>query len=86
MGISKKKLWDVQLREWPNSKRLTVHDMYRWCDAVSNNPHTKLSRYMQISMALQYPACVFYYIEGTRYMGIRFGLKGHQYMSLYTGE
>ena len=85
MGISKKKLWDVQLREWPNSKRLTVHDMYRWCDAVSNTEQ-KLSRYMQISLALQYPAYVFYYIEGTRYMGFRFGLKGHQYMSLYTGE
>lgn len=85
MGISKKKLWDVQLREWPNSKRLTVHDMYKWCGAVSKTEQ-KLSRYMQISMALQYPACVFYYIEGTRYMGFRFGLKGHQYMSLYTGE
>jgi hypothetical protein len=85
VGISKKKLWEVQLREWPNSKRLTVHDMYKWCDAVSNTEQ-KLSRYMQISMALQYPACVFYCIEGTRYMGFRFGLKGHQYMSLYTGE
>ena len=85
MGISQKKLWEVQLREWPNSKRLTVHDMYRWCDAAPNIQQ-KLSRYMQISMALQYPVHVFYRIEGTRYMGIRYGLKGHQYMSLYTGE
>ena len=85
MSISKKKLWDAQMHWWPNCIRLTTHDMYKWCDAAPNIQQ-KLSRYMQISMALQYPAYVFYCIEGTKYMGFRFGLKGHQYMSLYTGE
>ena len=85
MSISKRKLWDVQMREFPNSTRLTIHDMYKWCDDAKNTEQ-QLSRYMQISMALQYPVHVFYRIEGTRYMGFRFGLDGHQYMSLYTGE
>ena len=85
MGISKRKLWDVQMHEWPNSTRLTIHDVFRWCDDAKSIEQ-RLNRYTQISMALQYPVHVFYRIEGTRYMGIRYGLKGHQYMSLYTGE
>ena len=85
MAVSKTKLWEAQLRHYPNSTRLTPAEVYRWCDEPSTDTG-KLNRYRQISMALQYSAVVFYCIEGTTYRGVRYGTAGHQYMSLYTGE
>jgi hypothetical protein len=85
MNTSKKKLWEVQTREFPNSRRLTLTEVFQWCDAAPS-AEQKLNRYRQISMALQYPSHVFYCIEGTKYRGMRFGLEGWEYMSLYSGE
>jgi hypothetical protein len=85
MAVSKSKLWEAQLRHWPNSVRLTPADVFGWCDEPSTVAG-KLNRYQQVAMSLQYSACVFYRIEGTTYRGIRYGTQGHQYMSLYTGE
>ena len=79
--ISKKKIWAVQLQEFPTSERMSLEDVYKWCD----EPHDKtLCRWKQIALALQWPHAVFYRIPNTKYMGFRFGLKGHQYMSLYS--
>jgi len=83
MALSKKKLWQAQLENYPSSVRLTPKDMYLWCDSAPN-PEMRTSRYVQISMALQYPIVVFYRIEGTHYMGFRMGVEGSQYMSLYS--
>lgn len=85
MANSKKALWASQMHEYPKSVYLSVHDMYKWCDAAST-PEDTISRYRQISMALQYPRVVFYRIEGTKFMGFRFGVSGHEYMSLYSTE
>lgn len=82
MSVSKKRLWEAQLRAYPKSVRLTVHQMFEWCDAAPTLER-KLSRYTQISMAMQYPSYVFYRIEGTPWMGFRMGVEGSQYMSLY---
>ena len=81
--ISKKKLWDAQLRFWPDSVRLSAHDMFKWCDAAKTTGG-RLGRFMQVSHALQFSSVVFYRIEGTSYMGIRFGVNGPDYLSLYA--
>lgn len=85
MAVSRTKLWEAQLREYPDSIRLTPAEVFRWCDEPSTHAG-KLNRYRQIACALQYSACVFYRIEGTTYRGIRYGNAGHQYISLYTGD
>lgn len=78
-------LWAVQQEEFNNCVRMSVHEVYDWCDAAPTRDG-KASRYSQISMALQYPVVVFYRIEGTKFRGFRFGDHGSDYMSLYSDE
>lgn len=80
---SKKKLWAAQLEAWPNSVRLAPHEVFKWCDAAPN-ADARAHRYAQVAMAIQYPCTVFYRIEGTDYRGFRFGVRGHQYASMYS--
>ena len=81
--ISKKKLWQAQLVFWPDSVRLTVYEVFEWCEAGANTAE-KMSRYMQMSSALRSPNVVFYRIEGTEYRGFRYGLHGAEYVSMYS--
>lgn len=76
-------LWEAQQREYDNSVRLTPAEVFAWCDEAKQ-VHDRLNRYIQISMALQYPVHLFYRIEGTKYRGVRFGVEGYQYMSMYS--
>jgi len=76
-------LWESQIEKYPESVRMSIDEVFAWCDEVSNTT-AKLPRYMQIAMALQYPVVVFYRIEGTKYRGFRFGVEGSKYMSLYS--
>lgn len=88
MGVAMKSkiaLWKAQVAEYPRSVRMSVQDMYEWCDTATT-VEDMLSRYRQISMAMQYPSYVFYRIEGTTFMGFRFGTDGCEYMSLYGQE
>jgi hypothetical protein len=85
MAVSRTKLWEAQLRHFPNSIRLTPTEVFAWCDEPSTDAG-KLNRYRQVGLAMQYSAYVFYRIEGTTYRGIRYGTAGHQYISIYTGE
>lgn len=80
--LSKKKLWERQVQEWPGSVRLSVHDVYLWCDE-GKSIEERLNRYMQMCMAMQYPSVVFYRIKSTPWRGFRFGLNGGEYMSMY---
>lgn len=82
--ISKKRLWEAQVREYPTSVRMTVEEVYKWCDEQSANTEKRLQRWMQVALALQYPSVVFYYLKGTQYRGVRFGLHGSEYMSIYS--
>lgn len=84
--MSRKKLIEAQMREWPDSVILTLPEVYKWCDQVGVSVNERLRRYAQISMALQYPHFVFYRIEGTTFRGFRYGTEGHEYMSFYAGE
>lgn len=76
-------LWEAQQREYPTSVRLTPTEVFAWCDETPQ-VYDRLHRYIQISRALQYPVHLFYRIEGTKYRGVRFGVEGYQYMSLYN--
>lgn len=83
--ISKKKLWAAQLIFWPDSVQLPVQEIFTWCE-TPRKQDARYSRWMQVGLALQYPNVVFYRIEGTDYMGFRYGLHGHQYVSLYSAD
>lgn len=84
MSISEKRLWAAQKREWPTSVRLTIQEVYRWCDSAPNEK-TQLYRYVQISMALKYPRVVWYQLDNTADRGYRFGLGGHECSWLNSG-
>lgn len=75
-------LWEAQLREFPNSVRLTADEVYKWCDEAESTDG-RLTRYMQVSMAIQFPTYVFYRI-GEKHRGFRFGTDGAAYMSMYS--
>lgn len=83
METNLENLWDAQMREYPKSVRWDISEVFAWCDEAATTD-SRLNRYIQISMALQYPVHVFYRIEGTRYRGVRFGIEGSEYMSLYS--
>ena len=78
-------LWEAQVREYPKSVQMSIREVYAWCDEAKTATALH-NRYIQISMALQYPVVVFYYIEGTKFRGFRFGVEGSEYMSLYGME
>jgi len=75
-------LWETQIREYPKSVRMSIEEVYAWCNEAKTGT-TLHNRYIQISMALQYPVVVFYRIEGTKFRGFRYGVDGSEYMSLY---
>jgi hypothetical protein len=74
-------LWEAQQREWPGSVRMSVQEVFEWCDKAESVKQ-QLHRYVQVAMALQYPAVVFYHLENPRYRGFRFGVEGHEYMAI----
>jgi hypothetical protein len=78
-------LWLAQVREFPKSVQMSIHEVFAWCDEAKTTDQ-KLNRYVQISMALQYPTIVFYFVNGTKFRGFRFGVDGPDYMSMYGGE
>lgn len=84
MSVSRRALWQTQLRSWPDSVMLTPQDILHWADAPPN-PLDRYTRYHQISMALQYPQHIWYCTKkvgsGAGHIGCRYGIKGHQYLS-----
>lgn len=75
-------LWQAQLEFWPNSIRMTLAEVYKWCDEPVEERWRKV-RWSGVALALQYPAGVFYKLtpEDTGLRGIRYGVNGHEYMS-----
>jgi hypothetical protein len=88
MGIlSYKKLWEVQLVEWPNSIRLTTGQMLDWAmqewDGAdcSYNLYTR-SKLMSLALTTQYRSCVFYITsKDDGCIGCRWGLLPWEYQS-----
>lgn len=87
--ISQKRLWEAQVREYPSSVRMTIEEVYKWCDE-NRSAEERLLRWTGVALALQYPNVVFYYVKGFThnpkriYRGFRFGLHGSEYMSIYS--
>jgi hypothetical protein len=76
------KLWFAQLGFWPNSVRMSLNEVYRWCDEPVEEQWRK-ARWSGVALALQYPAVVFYKVtpEDKGLRGFRYGLQGHEYAS-----
>jgi hypothetical protein len=87
--ISKKKLWEAQLREYPDSERLNIRQVLDICSENRRLPNedTRFGfTYMKVCLALQFPNVVFYRIPTPNgicpyYWGFRYGLHGSQYAS-----
>ena len=83
MSVSYKKLWEVQLREYPESVRLTPWQMIQWAYGF-DNPEDRALRSLQLAGAIQLPRMLFYITRPERGdVGCRYGLKGYQYISGY---
>jgi hypothetical protein len=74
-------LWAAQLEAWPESVRLPIQDVFRWCDKGPTMENKKM-RWASVSLALQEDCVVFYRTkkEGG-YMGYRYGTNGSEYVS-----
>jgi len=84
--ISKKKLWEAQLREYPDSERLTIFEVLDLCNENNGKRCVFGFTFMKLCLALQYPNVVYYRIPSPDwispyYYGFRYGLGGFQYAS-----
>jgi len=75
-------LWEAQLIFWPDSVRMTLTEVYKWCDEPAEEQWRK-ARWSGVALAMQRPAWVFYKLkpEDTGLRGIRYGVNGHEYFS-----
>jgi hypothetical protein len=79
--ISYKKLWAVQLEEYPNSVRIKPYHILFW-----SNSGDRLRKLSSLANATQFPRVLFYITDPNGgYIGGRFGLEGHQYISGFNG-
>jgi len=79
--LSFKKLWAVQLEEYPESVRLSPYQLLIWAHSATTLD-TKIRRLASIASTTQHRRVLFYltYPEGG-YIGARFGLDGCEYQS-----
>ena len=79
--ISYDRLFDAQLREWPNSVRLKPHLLLHWAHTAPNADQ-RYQRMAALALTTQHPRVLFY-ITGPEggYIGARFGTEPDQYIS-----
>lgn len=83
MALSKKALWEVQVREFPESCRMSVSAVLDWCGEPIRTADREI-RFMSVASALQHPNVVFYGLgDAVTPRGFRFGLDGSQYASIF---
>ena len=81
MSISYKKLWEVQLKEYPESVRLTPWQMIEWAHSFKRLDE-RAFRFQQIASTIQLGKSLFYITRPEKgHVGCRWGPQGHQYMS-----
>jgi hypothetical protein len=81
MSISYKKLWEVQLREYPQSIRLTPWQMLEWAYSFERSDD-RAFRFQQLAGSIQLSKALFYITRPEKGdVGCRYGLKGYQYIS-----
>lgn len=72
-------LWEIQQREYPGSRHLTVPEVIqRWVTDAKVDQRTMALNAMVT--CLQYPGGMFYETK-QGYRGYRYGVKGHEYIS-----
>lgn len=78
--ISYKKLWEAQLKEWPDSIKLTKGQILDW--AMEGPDEYARRKLASVACAIQYTRCVFYLTRAEDgYIGCRFGLDPSYYQS-----
>ena len=79
---SKQELWDVQLRNYPDSVELPAQQMFRWADGPERYLGEARSRWRAIALALNQGGGFFYITDPENgFVGYRYGLDGSEYMS-----
>ena len=79
---SKQELWDVQLRNYPESVELPAQQMFRWADGPERYLGEARSRWRAIALALNQGGGFFYITDPENgFVGYRYGLDGSEYMS-----
>ena len=82
---SKQELWDVQLRNYPESVELSAQQMFRWADSPERYRGEARSRWRAIALALNQDGGFFYITNSENgYVGYRYGLDGREYMSGFS--
>ena len=84
--VSKKALWDAQLKLWPESEKVSLAEMYAWADQGCTIQN-KLSRWKLIAMTRQYTNVIFYRTHKTLencWLGCRYGTKPGDYLSGFS--
>ena len=90
--VSKKALWEAQLREWPESIRVTVPEMIDWLYKLSRNKrYNSENLWITMALCMLHSNGVFYRTSSRpdAFVGFRHGKQGHQYVSgwpLWNGE
>lgn len=92
-GLTTQDLWQAQLREWPDSVRMTPQQVQQWAERGATLAD-RCRRLLAISMALQYPVHVWYLTAPPAtlafgphpgvHMGCRFGVEGHEYLGGFS--
>ncbi len=81
---SYKDLLAAQLREWPNSVRLSPYMLLHWAYSSSNADH-RFQRMSSIAMTTQHPRVLFYITDPEGgFVGARFGTDPEQYISGFS--
>ena len=77
---SYKKLWEIQLQEWPNSVRLKPYQLLHW--AMLGTQEQRITKLMHLALTTQHSRVVFYLTDRhAGHIGARFGLNGGDYIS-----
>lgn len=76
--LVREELWQVQLREYPESVRLTVLDVLNWAGK-------DVRRLRSLALVLQQDVTVWYRIPGMgEVTGCRYGYEGSEYLSGFS--
>jgi hypothetical protein len=79
--LSFKKLWAVQLAEYPESVRLSPYQLLMWAQSATTD-RAKMRRLASIASTTQHRRVLFYLTNPeSGYIGARFGLDGCEYHS-----
>ena len=74
--MNEQDLWDAQLREFPDSVRVTPGEVVMWAQA-------NLARATSVLVTIDHPPGIYYRIthEHGEWRGYRYGVKGEEYVS-----